>query len=39
MIDRIEARPTSIEREIFPQMAEDGQIYEYKLDGFWMDIG
>jgi len=27
MIDRIEAKPTSIEREIFPVMADEGQIY------------
>jgi mannose-1-phosphate guanylyltransferase len=27
MIDRIENRPTSIEREIFPKMAEEQQIY------------
>jgi mannose-1-phosphate guanylyltransferase len=27
IIDRIENRPTSIEREIFPKMADEGQIY------------
>jgi mannose-1-phosphate guanylyltransferase len=27
MIDRIEAKPTSIEREIFPKMAGEGQLY------------
>lgn len=27
IIDRIEDRPTSIEREIFPKMAEDKKIY------------
>jgi mannose-1-phosphate guanylyltransferase len=39
MIDRIEARPTSIEREIFPIMAAEGQLYQMLLDGYWMDIG
>lgn len=39
MIDRIEARPTSIEREIFPNMASEGQIYQMVLPGYWMDIG
>lgn len=39
MIDRIENRPTSIERETFPKMAEDNQLYIVKLEGFWRDIG
>lgn len=39
IIDRIEARPTSIEREIFPKMAEEGQIFQMVLPGYWMDIG
>jgi mannose-1-phosphate guanylyltransferase len=39
MINRIENRPTSIEREIFPVMASEGQIYQMKLPGYWMDIG
>lgn len=39
MIDRIELKPTSIEREIFPSMAADGQLYQMTLDGYWMDIG
>ncbi|XP_059800518.1 mannose-1-phosphate guanyltransferase beta isoform X2 [Hypanus sabinus] len=32
-------RPTSIEKEIFPVMAQDGQLYAMELQGFWMDIG
>lgn len=39
MIDRIENRPTSIEREIFPVMAAEEQIYQMVLPGYWMDIG
>ena len=39
MIDRIEERPTSIERETFPQMASQGELYTIPLDGFWKDIG
>ena len=38
-LSRIEAVPTSIEREIFPSMASDGQLYAMDLEGFWMDIG
>ena len=39
VIDRIELKPTSIEREIFPAMAADNELYVYTLDGYWMDIG
>ncbi|KAF0976207.1 hypothetical protein FDP41_004882 [Naegleria fowleri] len=39
VLDRIELRPTSIEREIFPLMARDKQLYAMDLKGFWMDIG
>ena len=39
MIDRIPLQPCSIEREIFPKMADDGQLYQLPLEGFWMDIG
>jgi len=39
IIERIENRPTSIEREIFPVMAADSQIYQMVLPGYWMDIG
>jgi mannose-1-phosphate guanylyltransferase len=27
IIDRIENRPTSIEREIFPKMADEGKLF------------
>eukprot|EP00828_Plagiopyla_frontata_P009180 TRINITY_DN1470_c0_g1_i4.p1 TRINITY_DN1470_c0_g1~~TRINITY_DN1470_c0_g1_i4.p1 ORF type:complete len:363 (-),score=70.00 TRINITY_DN1470_c0_g1_i4:145-1233(-) len=39
MIDRIPMKPTSIEREVFPLMAKDEQLYCFLLEGFWMDIG
>lgn len=39
VLDRIEPKPTSIEKEIFPQMAEAGQLYRMVLPGFWMDVG
>ena len=39
VIDRIENRPTSIEREIFPLMAKDRELCSFELEGFWMDIG
>jgi len=39
VLDRIEVRPTSIEKEIFPAMASDKQLFAYELKGYWMDIG
>jgi len=39
ILNRIELRPTSIEKEVFPQMAAEGQLYSFELPGFWMDIG
>jgi mannose-1-phosphate guanylyltransferase len=39
ILDRIELRPTSIEKEIFPAMAADKQLYAFELKGFWMDVG
>lgn len=39
VIDRIELRPTSIEKEIFPSIANNGTLFAMVLPGFWMDIG
>lgn len=39
MLNRIELKPTSIEKEIFPNMANDGELYAMDLEGFWMDVG
>nr|XP_027237381.1 mannose-1-phosphate guanyltransferase beta-like [Penaeus vannamei] len=39
VLKRIECRPMSIEKEVFPYMAEEGQLYAQELQGFWMDIG
>ncbi|PKY53133.1 mannose-1-phosphate guanyltransferase [Rhizophagus irregularis] len=39
ILDRIELKPTSIEKEIFPKMAADSQLHAFELDGFWMDVG
>jgi len=32
-------RPVSIEREIFPKLAEEGKLYGYNFKGLWVDIG
>ncbi|KAG6758299.1 hypothetical protein POTOM_038639 [Populus tomentosa] len=39
VLDRIELRPTSIEKEVFPKIAAEDKLYAMVLPGFWMDIG
>ena len=39
ILDRIQPKPTSIEKEIFPAMVKDAQLYCMDLEGFWMDVG
>lgn len=39
VLDRIELRPTSIEKEIFPKIACEQKLYAMILPGFWKDIG
>eukprot|EP00042_Codosiga_hollandica_P020887 m.69991 g.69991 ORF g.69991 m.69991 type:complete len:359 (-) comp50095_c0_seq1:106-1182(-) len=39
ILERIECKPTSIEKEIFPAMAAGEQLFAMDLQGYWMDIG
>ena len=39
IIDRIELKPHFLERDIFPKLADEGQLYCLPLRGFWMDLG
>ncbi|XP_064400176.1 mannose-1-phosphate guanyltransferase beta-like [Halichondria panicea] len=39
VLKRIEVRFMSIEKEVFPYMAKEGELFTYSLQGFWMDIG
>lgn len=39
VFDRIPLQPTSIEKDVFPQMASDGLLYVMELKGFWADVG
>jgi len=32
-------RKVSLEREVFPKLAEEGELYGYVFNGLWMDIG
>ena len=39
VLDRIELRPTSIEKEVFPVVAADKKLFAFTLPGYWMDVG
>lgn len=39
ILNRIQLKPTSIEKETFPDMAKSKQLYALELDGYWMDVG
>lgn len=39
VIDLIEMKPTSIEKETFPLLVEQKQLYSFDLEGYWMDVG
>ncbi|KAK9123878.1 hypothetical protein Sjap_013480 [Stephania japonica] len=39
VLDRIQLRPTSIEKEVFPKIATEQKLFAMVLPGFWMDIG
>jgi mannose-1-phosphate guanylyltransferase len=39
VLNRIEPRPTSIEKEVFPKVAADGKLFAMPLEGYWMDVG
>jgi len=34
-----EGRAVSIERDVFPRLAEDGSVYGVALAGYWLDVG
>ncbi|CAI9716627.1 mannose-1-phosphate guanyltransferase beta [Octopus vulgaris] len=39
VLKRIQLKPTSVEKEVFPFMAKDGNLFAMELEGFWMDVG
>ena len=39
IIEKIEVKPGYLERDVFPRLAEEGQLYCCTLRGFWMDLG
>ncbi|MEJ2242384.1 MAG: NDP-sugar synthase [Candidatus Bathyarchaeota archaeon] len=34
-----EGRPVSIEREVFPKLADEGKLFAHEFTGIWVDIG
>lgn len=38
-LNRVNATPSSLEREVFPQMAKEEELYVFQLQGFWADVG
>lgn len=38
-LNRVSASPSSLEREIFPDMAKQEELYVFQLKGFWADVG
>ncbi len=34
-----QGRAVSIEREVFPRLAEEGSVYGIALPGYWLDVG
>ncbi|WOK92739.1 mannose-1-phosphate guanylyltransferase 1-like [Canna indica] len=39
VLDHISLKPTSLERQVFPSIADKGQLYAMVHTGFWMDVG
>ncbi len=39
ILERIELRNMSIEKEVFPFMSNESQLFAMELKGFWMDVG
>ncbi|KAH7731096.1 Nucleotidyl transferase [Aphelenchoides avenae] len=39
VLERIPLQQVSIEKEVFPFMADDGNLFAFTLQGFWMDVG
>lgn len=39
IFDYIPKGPVSMEREVFPKLVEEGELYGYSFEGYWKDIG
>jgi mannose-1-phosphate guanylyltransferase len=39
ILKRIQLKAMSIEKEVFPFMSNEAELYAFELNGFWMDVG
>ena len=39
VLDKVQLRPTSIEKEVFPLVAQEDKLRAMVLEGYWMDVG
>jgi mannose-1-phosphate guanylyltransferase len=39
IVEKIPDGPCSLERDVFPFLTENDNIWEMSIDGYWMDIG
>ena len=39
VLDKIPLQKTSIEKEIFPRMVCEDNLYAFEMKGYWMDVG
>lgn len=39
ILRRIPPKPMSIEKEVFPHIAQENKLYTVVLEGYWMDVG
>lgn len=39
VIDKVPCRPSSLENDLLPRLAQDGNLYCIEIEGYWMDIG
>lgn len=39
VLSRLQPKPASMEKEILPLMAQEGELYCLPLPGYWLDIG
>ena len=39
VLDKVAGRPSSMETDLLPRLAQEGNLHCLELEGYWMDIG
>jgi len=39
VLAKVQMKPTSIEKEVFPMVSQEGKLFAKVLEGYWMDVG